>query len=184
MEDSTEEHVGKDGARTSRLALAHAYWLTGMTVVERARLESRVPFSGSAPGESLHSVMQFVVANLLDYHVSDEHVLSATPKAAADARAGMAKSFSATWDEAFVDPGTRTVGEAAFNSSSGYNDHDLEGIRELAVGETWRGDEWGSSHTVTRLPDIELAAANRAGNAPDSEISETIADASAARPRG
>jgi hypothetical protein len=69
----------------------------------------------------------------------------------------MAKSFSATWDTAFVDAGTRTVGEAAFSSSNGYNQRDLEGIRALAVGETWRSDDWGDSHTVTRLPDIEHA---------------------------
>jgi hypothetical protein len=185
MDEYIQEYLDKDGVPTSRMTLAQEYWLTGMSLTERAGVMSRAPVSGSTAGERHNALMRFIVANLLDYDLSDELVLSATPKAAASARAGMEKSFSATWDTAFVDAGTRKVGEAAFSSDAGYNKHDLEGISALAVGETWRSDDWGNSHTVTRLPDIESTTADRAESAPDvaNVISETNTRSSAPRPR-
>jgi hypothetical protein len=47
----------------------------------------------------------------------------------------MARIYEATWDETYVNPGTRTLSEKHFNSDNGYDADDLQRINALAVGE-------------------------------------------------
>jgi len=65
------------------------------------------------------------------------------------------RRFSATWTDAFSDPGTSTVTGGFFTRDAGYDTEDLVGIAALEVGETWEAHHYGPAHTVTRLPDTE-----------------------------
>lgn len=65
------------------------------------------------------------------------------------------KRFSATWDASFNFVGTKTLAVAAFSPSRGYSREDFAAINALEVGQKWRDPQYGTSHTVTRLPDLQ-----------------------------
>ncbi|AMR78628.1 hypothetical protein A2G96_13230 [Cupriavidus nantongensis] len=64
-----------------------------------------------------------------------------------------AKVFVARWDASFERAGERVQLEQDFNAQAGYSEDDIEGIRTLKVGESWKCPDYGRAHTVTRLPD-------------------------------
>lgn len=66
-----------------------------------------------------------------------------------------AMRFRVTWDESFVSPGTKVLGVGDFEESRGYTPQDIDQIRCLGVGQTWASSDYGASHTVTRLQDLE-----------------------------
>ncbi|WP_213766592.1 hypothetical protein [Caballeronia sp. dw_19] len=48
----------------------------------------------------------------------------------------MARIYEATWDETYVNPGTRMLSEKHFNSDNGYDADDLR-VSTLSQLESW-----------------------------------------------
>lgn len=56
--------------------------------------------------------------------------------------------------DTFVLMGTaekRVISDAYITQDAGYKDQEIEEIRALGVGQTWRSKEYGSDHTITRI---------------------------------
>ncbi|KAF7962630.1 hypothetical protein AWV80_19420 [Cupriavidus sp. UYMU48A] len=109
----------------------------GIKAVEAAKIAL-----GKTPGSGYANVSRdATVAQSLE--VTGSVDLAVPPK----------RRFSATWTDAFSDPGTRTVTGGFFTREAGYETQDLLGIAALGVGQTWEAHHYGPAHTVTRLPD-------------------------------
>jgi hypothetical protein len=148
-----DRFVDADGVPTSKLALAQDHWLR-LSQHQRLTLMQQVAVVGSLE-KGHRALMEHIAENALDFHVSDGGVLSASVRVAS-VDPGMRKVFLGMWSETvFHNDGTRVIDEDFFTESNGYNDEDRRGVAELEVGETWKSEPYGESHTVTRLLDTK-----------------------------